>query len=154
MLKASSTVPPSVLTDSCTSHKRAEYETLTAYSLGLVEVGSIVYYLEDFPIGPPQEYGSQAAQVGGPGSTTGVKLKGRFGIVVAKAQNDWMEYVGVQATDNFDFHYPSPSKAFEIKFTRCEIKSKASVHLLHRWASLSNQTLAAGNIASELKGDD
>ncbi|KAF2794158.1 hypothetical protein K505DRAFT_374813 [Melanomma pulvis-pyrius CBS 109.77] len=147
------------------------YDTVSCYSLGMLEEGAIIYYLEPFVIGLDQAHGGRGtAKVGGRDCTARVHLKGRFGIVLGtygqhvkvlesatfkgqglgkvKHQRLWHEYVGIHATGGYTSN-PSPNKALEIGFSCCALDPESSIHLAPSKISLSNQILIAGNITSD-----
>ena len=153
-------------------HMWERYDTVSVYSLGMLEPGTIIYYLEPYTLGLLQaDQGWGTAAVGGPGCTARVHLKGRFGIVLnvfsqhlkvaematfggkglaqAKAQRCWHEYVGIRSVDQKNYLNPSPNRALEVGFSCCRIDPKASVHLLTDKISLGSQVLIAGNITSD-----
>lgn len=151
-------------------HMSDKYDTVTAYSMGLIEPGDIVYYLRPFTLGLHQT--SPTAVFGGSSrSTARMAIKGRFGIVIskfgehlkvvdcytfgrrglarAKARHLWGEYVGIREAYSNGYRHPSPNEPLEIGYTCCEFSSLSSVHLVTEKISLSNGIMIAGNITSD-----
>lgn len=152
------------------------YDTVTAYSLGMLPPGTIIYYLEPYTLGFDQKTsGGLTAEIGPGGSNTAmVQMKGRFGIVVdrysqslkvaesytfggrglaEKQRRIWSEYVGLQLPNSPWVENPSDNPPLEVATTVCNFDPKSSIHLVTNKVSLSSQILIAGRITQEaLKG--
>jgi hypothetical protein len=147
------------------------YDTVSCYSMGLLEAGMIIYYLEPYTLGLDQrDQGCGTAVVGENRYRARVHLKGRFGIIVNKYSHSlkvaqvysfgdkglesknpkmWDEYVGVRDVDAPDFHTVSKKAPLEVRHSCCEILPTSSAHLVTSKISLSNQILCAGRITTD-----
>jgi hypothetical protein len=152
-------------------HMWEKFDTVSCYSLGMLELGMIIYYLEPYALGLDQKsQGCGTATVGGRRFEARVHLKGRFGIVVDKyAQSlkvaeiytfggqglgtknpkTWHEYVGLRDAEVKDFYNTSPHKALEVANSCCEIPPTSSVHLVTGKVTLNSQILCAGRITPD-----
>jgi hypothetical protein len=151
-------------------HMYQRYDTVSVYSLALLEPGDIVYYLQAFPMGQEQNgQGDYVAYVGGPDCTARIKCKGRFGIVVAKhtqrvtvapvytfggrgiakakPQWCWKEYVGLRETGQKDCNHPGPNgEPLEAGWSCTDISEDASVCLLTEKIGLNDQIMISGRL--------
>jgi hypothetical protein len=153
-------------------HMYERYNWVTVYSMGMLDIGDIVYYLCPFTVGLHQDVeGYNVASIGGPDCTARVQLKGRFGIVVsksfqnikvaqmytfngkglaqAKPQHMWREYVGIRETGVRNYQNPSPHKELEVGKTCVDIDANTSVYLITDKISLTSQSMISGRITDE-----
>ncbi|KAF2870243.1 hypothetical protein BDV95DRAFT_608245 [Massariosphaeria phaeospora] len=158
--------------DRMLSHMYEVYDTVTAYSIGMLPPGTIIYYLKPFTLGLDQDdMGWGTARAGPPGSTARVHLKGRFGVVVnrysqhlkvaetytfrgkglkeAKPYWCWDEYIGFQFPEETPDLEDSTERPLEVASTCCDWDPKSVVHLLTDTISLSSQIMIAGSITSD-----
>ncbi|KAF2242307.1 hypothetical protein BU26DRAFT_570989 [Trematosphaeria pertusa] len=147
------------------------FNAVSFYSIGMIEPGMIVYYLEPYTLGLDQNnQGCGTATVGGTRFEARVHLKGRFAIVVekyaqhlkvaeiltfghkglqSKPPKVWPEYVGLRAVEHKNWSNPSPNKALEVGYSCCEILPQSSAHLVTDKVALSNQILCAGYVTHD-----
>jgi hypothetical protein len=147
-------------------HMYNHYNTVSFFSMGLLEPGMIIYYLSPFTLGRHQNnvQGCGIAQV----RAARFQLKGRFGIVVnkfgehlkvaevytfngkglhlAKPQAVWDEYVGLRCADDKNFHTVSKKTPLEVGQACCDILPTSSAHLLTSKVTLSDQIMLTGRI--------
>ena len=152
-------------------HMYKRYDTVSCFSMGLLEPGMMIYYLESYTVGSDrvdQECGT--VRVGGNRFDARVRMKGRFGIVVKKYEQflqvaqmytfgnrglgskppkSWNEYVEVRTVDNLDDHSWSDNKPLEIAQSCCDILPTSWAHLVTNKVSLSDQILCAGSITPD-----
>ncbi|KAF2279145.1 uncharacterized protein EI97DRAFT_440607 [Westerdykella ornata] len=144
------------------------YDTVTAYSMGMIEHGQIVFYMEAFPLGLGQ--GDTAANVFGGKSTAKAMYKHRYGIVVgkhaqclkvvqmytfqgrglaAKSEKCRREYVGLRKDKCDDSVHASPHQKLDVDFCVSCLLDQTSVHLVTDKIHLSNHIMIAGRITME-----
>jgi hypothetical protein len=145
-----------------------KYDTVSFFSVGLIETGMIIYYLSPYTLGRHQSnvQGSGIANV----RAARMQMKGRFGIVVSKhaeslkvtevytfqgkglqskTQKDWNEYVGLRCADDKNFYTISKNKPLEVGQAVCEILPTSSAHLVTTKITLSSQIMMAGWITAD-----
>lgn len=152
-------------------HMYDRYDTVTCFSMHLLQPGDIIYYIEPFVLGSDQEIeGETALVLGGSRFAAAVKVKGRFGIVTklfsralsvapiytfngaglaSKNPLIHREYVDLFAEGHFDDETVSPHKPLEVGKAFCEMKPRAAVHLITTSLTLTSQVLIAGSIRSK-----
>jgi hypothetical protein len=150
------------------------FNCVSVYSFAMIEPGDIVYYLSPYVLGLHQtDSGSYVKQVGPRDCTARMKMKGRFGIVVAKykrvvkvaemttfnhkglaaalPQDLWDEYCGIKEFDSeIKYTHPNMDKRepLEIRSSVCTIHELTSVHLVTNQINECNQIMIAGRLTN------
>lgn len=155
-------------------HMYERFDCVSVYSLAMLEPGDIIYYLSPYVLGLHQkDSGYYVKQVGPSNCTARMKMKGRFGIVVAKykrvvkvaemttfnrqglaaalTQDMWDEYCGIREFDSkTNYYHPSMPKRqpLEVRSSVCEIHEMTSVHLVTNQINECNQIMIAGRLVN------
>jgi len=152
-------------------HMFNHYDTVTCYSVHLLQPGHIIYYIDPFVVGFDQEVEDESVDVlGGSRFQAAVRTKGRFAIVTriigrtlkvvpvytfngtglaSKPPSVHREYVDLHDQNHWQFDRVSPHQPLEVGKAFCKMKPEAAVHLVTNSITLSSQILIAGTVRSE-----